>query len=48
MNMFSVAVITVNNTIKTNVLGFRDYILTATFNDMPMISFWARKIDKKC
>jgi hypothetical protein len=40
--------------VKKNVLGFRDYIFSMIFNDRPtcrmimtMISFRARKIDKK-
>jgi hypothetical protein len=47
MKMFSVAVITVHNTVKTNVLEFRDYNFTVLFNGRPMISFGARTTDKK-
>jgi hypothetical protein len=47
MNTVSVAVITVDNTVKTNLLGFRDYILTLIFNDRPMNSFGVQEIDNK-
>jgi hypothetical protein len=45
--MASVSVIAIDNTIKTNVTGFRDYVFTKIFNDMPVISFGARNINRK-
>jgi hypothetical protein len=39
--------ITVDNTVKTNVLGFRDYIFAVVFSDRPLISFVTRNVDKK-
>jgi hypothetical protein len=46
--------IAVDSTVKGNVLGFRDYIFSIIFNNRstrqmirPMISFRARRIDKK-
>jgi hypothetical protein len=45
--MVSVSVIAVDNTIKTNVTGFRDYVFTKIFSDMPVISFGARNINRK-
>jgi hypothetical protein len=44
----------VDNTVQTNVLRFRGYVFSVIFNDRhmcrmkrPMISFGARKVDKK-
>jgi hypothetical protein len=47
MNMISITVINVDNTVKTNVLGFRDYNFTMIFIYRPMINFWVRNIYKK-
>jgi hypothetical protein len=49
MKMVSVVVITstVDSIVKTSVLGFRNYIFTLIFIDRPVISFGARKINKK-
>jgi hypothetical protein len=44
--MISATVITVDSTIKTNVLEFNDYNFTAIFSDRCMTSFGTRKIDK--
>jgi hypothetical protein len=38
----SVTVITVDNAVKTIVLGFRDYIFTMIFSDRSTISFGTR------
>jgi hypothetical protein len=38
MKKVSVAVITVDNTIKTNILGFRDYVFNMTSSDNLMIN----------
>jgi hypothetical protein len=47
IKIFSDAVITACNTVKTNVLGSRDFIYNTIFSDGPMIRLGARKIDKK-
>jgi hypothetical protein len=47
MKIISLAVINGDNTAKTNVPGLKDYSLTTISNDRPMVSFRARKIDKK-
>jgi hypothetical protein len=46
MKIISVAVITGYNAIKTNALAF-GIVLTVIFNDRPLISFRARKIDNE-
>jgi hypothetical protein len=47
MKMVSVAVITVDFSVKTNVLAFRDYSFTMIFNDRPFIKSGPRKTDNK-
>lgn len=42
----SVVVITVDTIVKTNVRGFRNYMLTMIFYERPMISSEARQFDK--
>jgi hypothetical protein len=47
MRMTSADVITVDNTVRTNVLRFRDCTFTVTFRDRCEINFGARQIVKK-
>jgi hypothetical protein len=44
----SLKLITVDDTVMTNVLGFKDNNFSVIFNNIRGITFWARKIDKKC
>jgi hypothetical protein len=47
MKVVSVAVITFDNTVKNNVLGFGDYAFTLIYSVVFVISFQTREIDNK-